>query len=181
MITNIQILKKAREMRLSGFSLAEISKQLAVHKSTLSSWLKDIVLTDLQKEDLKKRVNARMSRGRLNASISVRSRRIYEENRIFEESKKEFKALTKDPMFMVGLTMYMTKGVKKGSSFQFASNDNNTINFMIIWVKKYLKIDDEMIKIRNYDKYNRMDISRISILRKVLSWQKLLVQYMIDK
>ncbi len=181
MITNIQKLKKAREMRLSGSSLSEISKEIHISRSSLSIWLKDIVLTELQINEMKKRVSGRMSRGRLNASIKIRSKRVYQEKKIYDQAKREFVHLSEDPVFMSGLTMYQLNGTKQGTSFQFACSDQNIVNFMIFWVKRYLKIEEILIKKRNYGGYLRLDISRVEILRRVLSWQKLLVQYMMDK
>jgi hypothetical protein len=122
-----------------------------------------------------------MSRGRLNALIKIRSKRVYQEKKIFDDAKREFGGLSNDPVFMTGLTLYLENGAKSGSSFQFANSDQNIVNFMVFWIKRYLKVDEVLIKKRSYGGYLRLDISRIEVLRRVLSWQKLLVQYMIDK
>lgn len=177
MISNIHNLKKARELRLSGKSLSEISREINISPSTLSLWLKDIVLNDRQILDLKTRISHRVSRGRLNASIALKSGRIFREKKIFDDAEKDFFILIKEPFFILGMTLYWVKGAKKGSCFQFASSDLSMISIMSIWIKKYLKIDDSLIKRREYATYYRIDVSRIDVLRRVVAWQKLLVQY----
>ena len=52
---------------------------------------------------------------------------------------------------------------------------------MIMWLNRYIKVDDDVIKIRNYDKYSRIDVCRINVLRKVIAWQKLLIKYYDDE
>ena len=164
-------------MRLSGRSLSEISRDINVPKSTISVWLKDIVLSDKQLVDLTGRTSSRISRGRMNASILLRATRIHREKRVFEEAEKEFANLSKEPFFMTGLSLYWASGSKKGKSFQFTNSDRSIISLMSIWIRKYLKVEDNLIKMRNYNGNLRIDISRIDIQRRVIAWQKLLIQY----
>ena len=177
MIPDIQILKKARELRLSGESLSEISNMILVPKSTLSIWLRDIVLTEKQISDMKIRSAAKVSRGRLNASIILKSNRIFREKKVYDESIKDFPRLTKNPFFMLGLALYFAKGTKKGNSFQFTSSNGYMIVMMRKWILKYLKVEEELIVERRYSHCSRLEIARIEILRKTLAWQKLLIQY----
>ncbi len=177
MISGIQKLKKARELRLEGKSLGEIARETNIPRSTLSYWLKDITLTEKQQADLRNRVKPKMGRGRLNSVISLRSARIFKENKAFEDAKREFARLRKDPAFIFGLTLYLSHGTKKGTSFQFSNSDSTTISIMKAWAKKYLKVEDGLIKQRNYGSHKRLDIMRIDVLRKVIAWQKQLIQY----
>ena len=176
MISNIQNVKKARELRLAGKSLSEISKELAVATSTLSMWLKDIVLTEPQQQALKARVKNKMNRGRLNAMISRKSARIFKEKTIYEQAEKELESLRKDPFFVLGLALYWMNGAQKGA-FQFSNSDPEAILKMSISIKKYLNAEDSIIKQRNYNGHLRVDISRIDVLRRVIAWQKQLIKY----
>lgn len=177
MISNIQNLKKAREMRLSGKSLSEIRREVNVSIGTLSNWLKDMVLNDNQKAELKNRISSRISRGRMNALISIKSSRVYREKSIYEEAKREFDLLANDSFFILGLSLYWASGSKKGSHFQFSSSDQYMNALIIAWCEKYLKIDNSLIKIKKYNGYSRIIITRIDVLRKVIAWQKLLIKY----
>ncbi len=177
MTYSIQNVKKAREMRISGGTLSEISKEIKISKSTLSYWLKDIILNKEQQSEVAHRIKNKMSRGRLNSSIILRAKRMFKEKKIYEDAEKEFKHLNADSFFMNGLGLYLMSGTKKGSSFQFSSSDPLIISFMTKWAKKYLGVDQVLIKKRNYDGYLRIDISRVDVLRRVIAWQKLLIKY----
>ena len=93
------------------------------------------------------------------------------------DSFQEFKDFKKDPFFMAGLSLYWASGSKKGDHFQFSSSDKKMIAFMVLWIKKYLAIPNDLIKERVYGGYLRIVITRIDILRKIMAWQKLLVKY----
>lgn len=177
MISYVQKNKRARELRLSGKSYSEISKELIVSRGALSNWLKDIVLSGEQVLELKNRVSSKMNRGRLNASIMRRSGRIFREKKIFDEAEKEFKTLAKDPFFMTGLSLYWAKGLKRGYCLEFTSHDKAMVQMMLIWIKKYLNLDDSLIKQRNFTRYSRITVTRIDPLRRVIAWQKLLIKY----
>jgi hypothetical protein len=177
MIYTIQFIKKAREMRLAGASLSEISRETSVSKGTLSSWLKDISLNKAQQEAIIDRSKNRMSRGRLNSQITRKSKRIHRENSIYTQAEKEIVEYIKDPFFNYGLALYILGGSKNGNAVQFTSSNNQIIKVMIKWIERYLGVDSELIKQREYGSYRRIEISRIDVLRRVLSWQKLIIKY----
>lgn len=174
---DIQVLKKAREMRLSGYSLSEISDVLIVPRSTLSNWLRDIRLTPIQNDSMRSRVAQKMSRGRLNASIVRKSNRVYKEKVIYDNAVKEFPKLVKQPEFLFGMGLYMARGVFSGNSFQFSSSNRILIDILYKWCVKYLQINVNDQKIREYDGFFRLEIGKIDVLRRVMSWQKLLIKY----
>lgn len=173
----IQSIKKAREMRLSGYSLSEINREMNIPKSTLSNWLRDITLTDIQINSLKERIQPRISRGRMNSSINIRSARIIREKRVYEAAEREFSILINDPFFVLGLSLYWSSGNKTGNTLQFSSMDSVAIKIMSKWIERCLNIDFSRIKLRNYDSYRRIEVSDINTLRKVIAWQKLLIKY----
>ncbi len=177
MTYSVQNIKKAREMRLSGNTLSEISKEMCISKSTLSNWLSDITLTKEQLVGVASRIKTKMSRGRLNSSILLRARRMFKEKKVYEDAEREFKHLSVDPFFTTGLSMYLMGGTKKGTSFQFSNSDPFIVEIMIKWINKFLDVDHVLIKRRNYNGYLRIDISRVDILRRVVAWQKLLIKY----
>jgi len=177
MKSDIQNVKKARELRLSGLSLTEISKVIGISRSTLSLWLKDIKLSNTQLINLKERISKKIQKGRLNASIILKANRIFSEKKVFDEAIRSFPKLIKDPFFILGLTLYWVKGNSSGTSFQFSSSDMHILNIMNKWIVKYFKIDENSIKKRKYDSFYRINISGIIYLRKMIAWQKLLIMY----
>ncbi len=174
---SIQLLKKARELRLFGKSLTEISQELSISRSTLSSWLKDIKLTDKQKGELAQRNMLKVSRGRLNALIVKKSNRVFKEKSIYDQAVRAFPRLAKDPFFMLGLSIYWAKGTKKGNCFQFTSTDKEMVEIMKKWAIRYLWVESVSISEIVYGKCIRLNISGIDRFRQLTAWQKLLIQY----
>jgi hypothetical protein len=101
---------------------------------------------------------------------------LYKEKNIYSEAKKDFESLHKDSFFVLGLVLYWSNGSKSGC-FQFSSRDIEAIEIIKLWINKYLNIDEGIVKHRIYKGYSRIEISRIDVLRRVVAWQKLLIQY----
>lgn len=177
MKSGIQILKKARELRIHGRSLSEISAELNVGVSTLSLWLRDIRLSDQQKSELDQRNRIKVSRGRLNASVMKRANRVFKEKSIYDQAVKEFPHLAKDPFYMMGLSIYWAKGARRGGCFQFTSADRKMVEIMKKWAIRYLRVENDAITEILYGKCIRLNISGIDRYRQLTAWQKLLIQY----
>jgi len=177
MVYNVQYVKRAREMRLSGASLSEISRETHVSKGTLSSWLKDISLNKAQQEAIIDRSKNKMSRGRLNSLIARKSKRIYTENVIYNQAQNDIVEYSRDPFFTYGLALYSLGGAKTGNAFQFSSSSPEVIMIMSKWINKYIGCDKGLIKQRDYKGYKRIEISRVDVLKKIIAWQKLIFKY----
>src|SRR3989338_11540213 len=59
-----QIKLKARNLRSKGWSLGEIALKTGIPKNTLSEWVRDIRLTDKQKERIRQKIIDSGDRGR---------------------------------------------------------------------------------------------------------------------
>jgi hypothetical protein len=177
MIPSIQLLKKARELRLFGKSLSEISNDLNIGRSTLSSWLKDIKLTEIQKAELAQRNSVKVSRGRLNALVMKKSNRVFKEKNIYDQAVRAFPRLIEDSFFMLGLSLYWAKGAKEGNCFQFTSTDRKMVEVMKKWATRYLMAEGAQISEIMYGKCIRLNISGIDKFRQLTAWQKLLIAY----
>lgn len=176
---DIQKFKKAREMRLNGYSLSEIAREYNIPVSTLSNSFKDIKLSNGQIHDLNERVKSRVQKGRMNSLINIKSKRLFIEREIYAKSELEFQKLSKDTFFTAGLVMYWLKGSKSMNCFQFSSNNEQIINNMIKWINKYVINSEQkdLVKVRKYNNNYRIDLKGINNLRRVIAWQKLLIKY----
>lgn len=150
MNSNVQIKNTAINLRKKGWSYNEIMKELNVAKGTLSGWLRDILLTEQQTSDLKNRLTDKIARGRLQASIALRARRMVRERDVFIEAEKEFGQFIKDPFFNIGLCLYWAEGAKKNNYFAFMNSDPEMHVMMIKWIKRFLKVEDVALKYRLY-------------------------------
>jgi len=144
----VQIGQKATLLRRKGYSYRDISKELKVSKTLVANLLKNVKLTEDEKLILNKSLLNKMSRARLNASISLRSRKIFKEKKAFEMAEEDFKKFIKDPLFSTGNSLYWAKGSIIGSNIQFSCSRLEMMKIILLWLEKYLNISRKDIKFR---------------------------------
>lgn len=213
--------EKATELRKKGYTYRDILNEIPVAKSTLSLWLKDTPLTEIEKRLLKWRGEKNISRGRVRAAASLRQLRKDRDKETYKASLKEFQLNKTNPLFQLGIGLYWAEGAKRSSSFAFTNSDPNMIRIMIFWIEKFLGIRREEIKMRlyvhkpyvhedcesywskesgiplknfgktilkpssglqvkkrpNYKGCVRVEIGPVKYLRKLLYWQKMLIEH----
>ncbi|MBL7045469.1 MAG: hypothetical protein ISR99_00320 [Parcubacteria group bacterium] len=150
MKTKVRERNAAVRLRKKGLSYNEILKEVAVSKSTLSSWLKDLPLTWSEKRYLRSRRDANISRGRIKAATANRARRLNREAELFKEAKTEFKRFVKDPLFQVGIALYWAEGAKRSDMFQFSNSDPQMVVLMLLWIKRFFGIEKDSVFARLY-------------------------------
>jgi len=147
---NARLIEKnqAIELRKQGLTYSEIQKFIPVTKGMLSFWLKDLILSDEEKDKLYSRTSDRRSSGRSKSISTNRNKRLNREIVAFEDAKKLFVEMQSDPKFLIGIALYWAEGAKKHNVFQFVNSDPDMVVFMFNWIQKYLKIDQIKIKCR---------------------------------
>jgi hypothetical protein len=116
--------EQARLLRSEGNSIRYIAEHLAVSKSTVSLWVRDIELTQQQINHLNDNARLKGTRGRENFSRSMylkRAARIAHYHKVAEE---EYQTLRHDPDFMFGLALYIGEGSKGEVSTLIIANWN---------------------------------------------------------
>lgn len=218
MISKLEIKQKAIELRKKGKTYKDITAVLGVSKGTLSGWFRYLELSPLELDNLEKWSKEKSNRGRINASISNRNKRIQRENKISEEAKKQFEIFSMHKDFLIGVSLYWAEGSKKDSAFSFINSDPDMVVFMKKWMGKYLGVTDTDYRIRffiheiyahekleeywsqildfpihrfqktiykptihfvkknpNYKGCLRIYINSVDHLRRVMTWQKMLL------
>jgi len=133
---------KAIELRKNGSSYSEIRKFISISKSTLSTWLKDIELTDEQKK--------RLTRLQATAYLGAKknqAKSIAHHNEIREAAKKEVLSLVKNSFFVSGLMLYWAEGDKRSGQIQFSNSDPEMITLMMKWFRKFCKVPETKFRI----------------------------------
>ncbi len=221
-MNSVQIKNMALHLRRSGLSYGEILRQIQVPKSTLAYWLRGMTLEEDQESALRSRIHEKQKRGRFSTGIALRARKIYREKSLFESAEKEFLTLSKESLFLVGVSLYWAHGGKKSGYFQFINSDPEMLALMLVWIEKYLLISRNDIKYRLFiqesqrnqntedfwlnslkirrsllqktiytksslkpSKYENISykgsfcvtITNVTVLRRVIAWQKLLIKY----
>lgn len=124
--------KEALQLRRRGLSYGEIRKRITVSKSTLSYWLKSILLKPEHRERLYTKRIEILSRG----SQSQKERRAREVASIIEEATREIKLpLSYETYRLMGAALYWAEG-RKGKMFELTNSDPHLILFMVRWIER---------------------------------------------
>lgn len=146
----IQEKEKAIKLRRRGYSYKEILAEIKVAKSSLSLWLKDLPLTEVEKLSLKKRKHGNITRGRIRAGAVLRQNRLLREQSYYEEAKSLFSTHRNDPLFHIGVALYWAEGAKRNNQYLFMNSDHEMIQVMVAWLEKYLGYSRREIGYRLY-------------------------------
>lgn len=142
---------RAIQLRRKGNSYKDILSLVPVAKSTLSEWLRELPLTAAEKQALKRRKDANISRGRIRAASVLHSNRMQRESVLHSEAKSTFSKFRNDQLFQIGIALYWAEGSKRqASSFSFTNSDPDMIAMMIKWLEVYLNRPPEEVRARLY-------------------------------
>lgn len=138
----------ARELRRWGLSFSEIISQIPnLSKGTLNGWLKDIKLTEQQKERLMSKVKNGAEKGRLKGAFANHQKRLAITERIINSAKEEVKGKITDAFFTNGLMLYWAEGDKTQERVGFTNSDPLMIKFMVKWFRDICRVSEEKFRI----------------------------------
>lgn len=135
---------QAIRLRKRGLSYNEIKRRVPVAKSTLSLWLKEIPLTEEQRQRLYTKNVLLLARG----PNSQRERRKREVENIIQLARDEvFLPLPQETFRFMGAALYWAEG-SKTKKFEFTNSDPSFIIFMTRWVEKTFGISRKTLRAR---------------------------------
>lgn len=145
MLAKIEKLNKARELRKQGKSVNNIAKELGVSKGSVSTWVRDVQLTEKQIFDLlsnseKGHIKGSYLAGKINKEKYKQLRREY------QQEGREL-AKQKDPDFFAGCMLYWGEGSKSISCCRLTNSDVNLLKYYISFLRKFFAVKDEDIRI----------------------------------
>ncbi|MEI6690627.1 MAG: helix-turn-helix domain-containing protein [bacterium] len=142
-----EVHNQAIELRQKGESYREISKKLNIARSTLNGWLKDIVLSDEQKERLHNQWLAGFAKARLNGTQVQKQRRA---ERAIENSKQvaEYVAgldINENMLkiFLAGL--YLGDGFKIRGRLGLGNADPKIVLLFVTLIRQLYPIDESRL------------------------------------
>jgi hypothetical protein len=133
----------ARELRSSGRSVREIAQALAVSRSSVSRWVRDIELAPEHVAALRARnpiYNAQLNGNRVMAARHLGRRR-------HAQSEGRRLARTGDPFYVAGCMLYWAEGTKIRNSLRFTNSDTAMMSFFVRFLRTYFKTPDERIRV----------------------------------
>lgn len=137
----IQERKRAEELRKQGWSYNQIAKELLVSKGTLTIWLADVPLTDLQRKALE--ANCRIAS--IEAGRKTRDRWIRLKRNVWDS----YDPPLFDQDFTFGLGLYWGEGNKTGVP-GLANSDAALQRRFISWAKRYFDANSFAVKVQHY-------------------------------
>ncbi len=136
---------QARALRKTGMSLNDITKKLNVSKASVSVWVRDIVLSNKQKELLTARgfsVSA-IEKRRINRIANTQSRH----RAVIDEAKKAIPTLSQHELLLVGAALYWGEGSKKSKGAAGLSNsDPEVIAIMMRFFSEICDVKPEKFR-----------------------------------
>lgn len=147
---------RALRQRLSGKSYNEIQKALGVPKSTLSGWLKNIVLSDAARNRL-------ASRARIGSATLIKRNKMQTheaEQRAREVqvlAKGKIPILTKRDLQIVGPVLYWAEGYKRlkvkdgrermSHTISFVNADSEMVAVFVRFLREVLNVSSDKIRL----------------------------------
>lgn len=151
-------------MRKRGFSYSEIQSSIQISKSTLSSWLREVKLSDFQLERLQKKRNE-IARRNAQKRIFDLAHKITE---IKNSAAENIGAISKRELWLMGLMLFW-QDKKNKKALQFTSADPQTILFFLKWLRDIGKIKENEM---GFDIFISKE-KKEEIHRAVVYWSKL--------
>jgi len=137
--------EKARILRKKGYSINQITKETGFTKSSVSLWVRDILLT-------KKQMKVLSERGRSIESIEKRRiNRLFNENKkrliIINEAKKDFTYISVDQLKLIGTILYLGEGAKTYRGMvRIANSDFSVIKIMMRFFREVCNVPESKFR-----------------------------------
>lgn len=138
---------EARRLRKEeGYSLKEICTKIKVSKSSVSGWVKDIELTDEQKERLRQKYKDHYTNVNILGNNYIKNKFLEKRKKYQEEGRDLLVQLKNDTMFIAGIMIFWAEGSKDRGSVIMTNSNVNMLSFFVKFLKKYFMVGDGIIK-----------------------------------
>lgn len=149
---------KAREMRSQGLTINQIANFLQVSKSSVSTWVRDIVLTQDQIDNLQKQnpIFNRQINGAKERSDKARLIRLEYQN------KGKIKAKDNNLLHQAGCLLYWAEGAKSKNQCRFTNSDTEMMKFFLKFIRQfYSHLESKITLTINYYTNNNLNSQEI--------------------
>ncbi|OGI95448.1 hypothetical protein A2917_02715 [Candidatus Nomurabacteria bacterium RIFCSPLOWO2_01_FULL_42_17] len=137
--------EKARVLRKKGYSINQIVKEAGLTKSSVSLWVRDIILTKEQKKGLSERgrsVESIEKRRLIRLSNEQAKRQI-----IIDAAKKDFNYISLEHLKLIGIILYLGEGGKtERGTARLSNSDPIVIKMMMRFFREICKVPEEKFR-----------------------------------
>lgn len=137
--------QQAIVLRKKGFSLCEIAEKLGVAKSSVSGWVRGVVLDSKIQKKLHKRSFSRdaIEKRRTSRLLGEKQKRI----QIILGAEKEIKKITKKDLRIIGTALYWAEGGKRrAGSARVSNSDPYLILFMMRFFREICEVPEKKFR-----------------------------------
>lgn len=138
-----EIREQARDLRRQGMSVGDIARTLSVSRGSVSVWVRDIELTEAQKEHLKQN---KIHWGAQNKGAKTNQRRALEKRELYQEAGRN-RAREGRPLHLAGCMLYWAEGAKRKNNLYFVNSDVNMLRLYIRFLREELGVQDTEISL----------------------------------
>jgi hypothetical protein len=137
--------EKARNFRKKGYSMNQIVKETGFTKSSVSLWVRDIVLTKAQKKKISEK-------GRSIESIERRrllrlSNELVKRQIIIDEAKKDYNHISLKELKLIGIMLYLGEGGKtERGTARLSNSDPLVIKMMMRFFREVCNVPEEKFR-----------------------------------
>jgi transposase-like protein len=132
----------ARELRRTeGASIKEIARRTSAAQSSISRWVRDIELTEEQREALRIAAYHGHIKGRTMNALLRR------EARVMAQEEGRMLAAQGDRLFVIGCMLYWAEGGKDRNQVKFTNSDPAMVGVFVRFLRTYWNLRDIDIRI----------------------------------
>jgi hypothetical protein len=143
-MANLELRNMAIEMRKEGMSYSQIKQEIRVSKSTLSTWLKDMPLSNERINELRGWSERRVERCRNTKRLKHEARL----DTVYNSSANLIGNLSGREIYIAGLFLYWAEGTKASPGrVEIANTDPKMLQFFIHWFELQ-NIDRSNIRVK---------------------------------
>lgn len=160
----LNIKEEVRKLRRIGKSLGFIASKTNVPRTTIRSWIKDIVLTEEQRDVIRSNALQHLQEGRRKAQQKNKKKRNCITENMFKHGIKDVGKLNERELFIAGIALYWAEGFKNVHEHRlgFCNSDPTMIRFYLQWLEKSLNVDKKDVILRvTLNKVYEPDTKRI--------------------
>ena len=150
--------QKSIELRKQGYYVGEIASKLHVAKGSVSTWVKNVILTSQQKLYLKNKTHfpeviEKRRQSRLRNENDKR-------NKIINEASIEIKKINKDMLKMIGIALYWGEGGKTMKGMVRVSNSDPMV------IKMSMKFFREVCNVEESKFHAHIHIHSVDVVKE---------------
>lgn len=136
--------EKARLLRKQGKSINQIVEQTGFSKASVSSWVRDILLTNAQRKRISERGRSveGIERRRLNRIANEENKRQI----VIEKAKKDFSLISSNELKIIGIALYLGEGGKTKRLVRFSNSDPKIIGMMMRFFREICLVPEEKFR-----------------------------------